>query len=135
MTKTFKYLSGLLCGALATGLWSCSADEYSMPDPDVNTPELVEGVAFTVEHDAQNPNIIHLTSLVPSSYQVTWETPQGRKNGETATLSIPFDGDYQIRMGINTRGGYVWSEPYTFTVDDFCADSWTTICGLASAAV
>lgn len=134
MTKTFKYLSGLLCGALATGLWSCSADEYSMPDPDVNTPELVEGVAFTVEHDAQNPNIIHLTSLVPSSYQVTWETPQGRKNGETATLSIPFDGDYQIRMGINTRGGYVWSEPYTFTVDDFCAEFvdnylWTRISG------
>lgn len=134
MTKTFKYLSGLLCGILAAGMWSCSADEHSMPQPDINAQELVEGVAFKVEHDAQNPNIIHLTSLVPTSYQVSWETPQGRKNGNTATLSIPFDGDYQIRMGVNTRGGYVWSEPYTFTVDDFCADFvnnylWTRISG------
>lgn len=134
MTKTFKYLSCLLLGALAVGAWSCSADEYSMPQPNITPEELVEGVAFTVEHDATNPNIIHLTSLVPASYQVTWETPQGRKNGPTATLSMPFDGEYQVKMGIDTRGGYVWSEPYTFTIDDFCAEfvnhyMWTRLTG------
>ena len=25
-------------------------------------------------------------------------------------------------MGVDTRGGYVWSEPYTFTIDEFCAE-------------
>lgn len=122
MTKTFKYLSCLLLGALAVGAWSCSADEYTMPQPNIAPEELVEGVAFSVEHDATNPNIIHLTSLMPPSYQVAWETPQGRKNGATATLAIPFDGEYQVKMGINTRGGYVWSDAYTFTIDDFCAE-------------
>lgn len=134
MTKTFKYLSCLFLGALAVGAWSCSADEYTMPQPNITPEELVEGVAFSVEHDAANPNIIHLTSLMPASYQVAWETPQGRKTGATATLSIPFDGEYEVKMGVDTRGGFVWSEPYIFTIDDFCADfvnhyMWKRICG------
>lgn len=123
MTKAFKYLSYLLVGAtVATTAWSCSDEDYTMPQPNITPEELVEGVAFTVEHDAQNPNIIHLTSLMPASYQVAWVTPQGRKTGSTATLSIPFDGSYEVQMGVDTRGGYVWSEPYTFTIDEFCAD-------------
>lgn len=134
MTKTFKYLSCLFLGALAVGAWSCSADEYTMPQPNITPEELVEGVAFSVEHDAANPNIIHLTSLMPASYQVAWETPQGRKTGATASLSIPFDGEYEVKMGVDTRGGFVWSEPYIFTIDDFCADFvnnflWTRISG------
>ena len=134
MTKTFKYLSCLLLGALAVGAWSCSADEYTMPQPNITPEELVEGVAFSVEHDAANPNIIHLTSLMPASYQVAWETPQGRKTGATASLSIPFDGEYEVKMGVDTRGGFVWSEPYIFTIDDFCADfvnnyMWTRLTG------
>lgn len=134
MTKTFKYLSCLFLGALAVGAWSCSADEYTMPQPNITPEELVEGVAFSVEHDAANPNIIHLTSLMPASYQVAWETPQGRKTGATASLSIPFDGEYEVKMGVDTRGGFVWSEPYIFTIDDFCADfvnnyMWTRLTG------
>lgn len=134
MTKTFKYLSCLFLGALAVGAWSCSADEYTMPQPNITPEELVEGVAFSVEHDAANPNIIHLKSLMPASYQVAWETPQGRKTGATASLSIPFDGEYEVKMGVDTRGGFVWSEPYIFTIDDFCADFvnnflWTRISG------
>lgn len=123
MTKAFKYLSYMLVGAaVATTAWSCSDEDYTMPQPNITPAELVEGVAFTVEHDAQNPNIIHLTSLMPQSYQVAWVTPQGRKTGATATLSIPFDGTYEVQMGVDTRGGYVWSEPYAFTIDEFCAD-------------
>ncbi|MDE6043546.1 MAG: hypothetical protein K2G07_08415 [Muribaculaceae bacterium] len=135
MTKAFKYLSYLLVGAAcATTTWSCSDDDYTMPAPNISPEELVEGVAFTVEHDAQNPNIIHLKSLMPAQYQVAWITPQGRKTGAEATLSIPFDGEYEVQMGVDTRGGYVWSNPYSFTVDDFCADFvehylWTRISG------
>lgn len=123
MTKAFKYLSYLLVGAAcATATWSCTDENYTMPEPNITPEELVEGVAFTVEHDAQNPNIIHLKSLMPAQYQIAWVTPQGRKTGAEATLSIPFDGDYEVQMGVDTRGGYVWSNPYTFTIDDFCAD-------------
>lgn len=123
MTKAFKYLSYMLVGAACAGAaWSCTDETYSIPEPNITPAELVEGVAFTVDHDADNPNIIHLKSLMPAEYQIAWVTPQGRKTGKEASLSIPFDGDYQVQMGVDTRGGYVWSEPYTFTIQDFCAD-------------
>lgn len=123
MTKAFKYIGcAALIGAVAMGAVSCSEDTYSLPDPDISTEQLVEGVAFSVEHDAQNPNIIHLKSLMPSKYNVAWITPQGRRSTNEVTLQIPFDGSYEVQMGVNTRGGYVWSDPYTFTIDDFCAE-------------
>lgn len=123
MTKAFKYIGcAALIGAIVMGMVSCSEDTYSLPDPDISTEQLVEGVAFSVEHDAQNPNIIHLKSLMPSKYNVAWITPQGRRSTNEVTLQIPFDGSYEVQMGVNTRGGYVWSDPYTFTIDDFCAE-------------
>ena len=122
MTKAFKNLSRIaFLGVVAFSVASC-ADEYSMPAPDINPAELVEGVAFTVEHDSENPNIIHLKSLMPAQYNVAWITPQGRRNTNEVTLQIPFDGSYDVQLGVDTRGGYVWSDPYTFTIDDFCAD-------------
>ena len=46
MIKAFKNLSRLaLLGAVAFSVASC-ADEYSMPAPDIDPSELVEGVAF-----------------------------------------------------------------------------------------
>ncbi|MDE6269982.1 MAG: hypothetical protein K2M12_03895 [Muribaculaceae bacterium] len=140
MTKAFKYLSYMLAGAaLAVSAWSCSDENYSMPAPNITPEELVEGVAYTVEHDAQNPNIIHLSSLMPDSYQIAWITPQGRKNGRTATLNIAFDGTYEVQMGVDTRGGYVWSNPYSFTIDDFYAGfvsgvNWENLAGGAGGS-
>ncbi|MDE5814562.1 MAG: hypothetical protein K2H72_09770 [Muribaculaceae bacterium] len=134
MTKAFKNLSRIaLFGAVAFSVASC-ADEYSMPSPNIDPAQLVEGVAFTVEHDSENPNIIHLKSLMPAQYNVAWITPQGRRNTPEATLQIPFDGSYEVQLGVDTRGGYVWSDPYTFTVDDFCAEFvdhylWTRLSG------
>lgn len=123
MTKAFKYIGcAVLSGAVALGAVSCSEDTYSLPSPDITSEQLVEGVAFSVEHDAQNPNIIHLKSLMPASYSVAWVTPQGRRSTNEVTLQIPFDGTYEVQMGVSTRGGYVWSDPYSFTVDDFCAE-------------
>ena len=135
MTKAFKYIGcAALFGAVAMGAVSCSEDTYSLPSPDITAEQLVEGVAFSVEHDAQNPNIIHLKSLMPEKYSVAWVTPQGRRSTNEVTLQIPFDGSYEVQMGVNTRGGYVWSAPYTFTVDDFCAEFvdhylWTRLSG------
>lgn len=135
MTKAFKHVSRLaLFGALCIAASSCSDETYTLPAANINPDQLVEGVAFSVEHDAQNPNIVYLKSLMPAEYSVAWITPQGRRAQNEVTLQIPFDGEYEIQMGVDTRGGYVWSNPYKFTIDDFCADFvehylWTRICG------
>lgn len=105
-----------------TFITSCSPDEPDLVSPDIKSDDLVEGIAFTITHDSSNPNIVHLSSLLPSSYQVAWETPQGRAVGNDYTLKIAFDGDYEIRMGVSTKGGYVWSGPTAFHIDEFCTD-------------
>ena len=110
-------VAGLL--AIGTG---CSPDSYDLPDPNISTDELVEGIAFTITHDSDNPNIVYLKSLLPANYQVSWVTPQGRSVGAERTLKIPFDGTYEVQMGVNTRGGYVWSDPTSFTIEEFCAE-------------
>lgn len=101
---------------------SCTPDDHELTSPDLKSDDLVEGIAFSITHDASNPNIVHLASLLPSSYQVAWETPQGRTVSNECTLKIAFDGDYEIRMGVGTKGGYVWSRPASFHIDEFCTD-------------
>lgn len=103
-------------------LTSCSPDNHDLVSPDINADDLVEGVAFTITHDSSNPNIIHLKSLLPASYQIAWETPQGRAVSPEHILKIAFDGDYEVRMGVSTKGGYVWSRPATFHIDEFCTE-------------
>ena len=103
-------------------LTSCSPDDYDLVSPDIKADDLVEGVAFTITHDSSNPNIVHLKSLLPASYQIAWETPQGRTVSPEHTLKIAFDGDYEVRMGVSTKGGYVWSRPATFHIDEFCTE-------------
>ena len=120
MKSVFKSL--LLTIAAIVGLSACSSDNYDLPAPNVSAEDLVEGIAFTITPDAANPNIIHLKSLLPATYQVAWETPQGRSVGETRDLKIPFDGEYEVRMGVDTRGGFVWSNPAKFTISSFCAE-------------
>lgn len=129
-----KYLYLPAVAALLALNTACSDEDHNLAAPDVTPEELVEGIAFSITHDSENPNIVYLKSLLPASYQVAWETPQGRSVGSERTLRIPFDGSYEIRMGVNTRGGYVWSEPADFTIDDFCASFvdhflWTRISG------
>lgn len=132
MNLKFLYMSAV--GALIALTTACSADDHELVAPDVSPEELVEGIAFTITHDASNPNIVYLKSLLPASYNIAWETPQGRSVGADRTLKIPFDGEYEVKMGVSTRGGYVWSDPVKFTIDDFCASFvehflWTRISG------
>lgn len=134
MTDRLKYTCIAAAAAITLGLTACSDDNYSLPSPDLVAGQLVEGVAFSVEHDSANPNIIHLKSLMDPRYSVAWITPQGRRNTSEVTLQIPFNGQYEITMGVDTRGGYVWSEPYAFSIDDFCAEFvdhylWTRLSG------
>jgi hypothetical protein len=129
-----KYFYSLMTSLLIVIATACSPDDYSLASPDIATEDLVEGIAFDITHDSSNPNIVYLTSKLDKRYQVAWETPQGRFVSNTATLKMPFDGDYEVKIGVSTRGGYVWSNPATFHISDFCAEFvshylWTRISG------
>lgn len=135
---TMKYMkfqiSAIVLGLLAVLVTACSPDSYDMPQPGVLSEDLVEGKAFVIEHDAQNPNVVYLKSLMPANYQIAWETPQGRFVGAEQTLRIAFEGDYEVRMGVSTPGGYVWSNPTKFSITTFCTDFvdhylWTRLSG------
>ncbi len=113
---------------------ACTPDSYDLGSVDFTTDDLVEGLAYTVTHDADNPNIIYLTSLLDAKYTPLWEHPQGRSQEQIVTLKIPFAGTYSVTFGVETRGGIVYGEPTTFTIDDFYAgfledDLWTYISG------
>lgn len=131
--KINKYIYSLVA-AFAFLFTACSPDTYSLGDKNLTSDDLVEGVAYTIEHDASNPNIVYLKSLLPSSYTILWDEPQGRSQLANVTLKMPFAGTYKVRMGVETRGGVVYGPETTFTVDKFYADFvsdplWTTLSG------
>jgi hypothetical protein len=119
---------------LGTWMLSCSPEEHELQGVEVSANELVEGIAFKIEHDPGNPNIVYLTSLMDSRYTPQWDHPQGRSQERTVTLKIPFAGTYEVKYGVQTRGGMVYGEPVTFTIDelypDFISDPmWPMIAG------
>lgn len=47
---------------------------------------------------------------------------------------MPFEGEYEVTFGVQTRGGIVYGNPATFTIDSFYADFvnddlWTYLTG------
>ncbi|MCR5312831.1 MAG: hypothetical protein K6E54_04165 [Bacteroidaceae bacterium] len=117
-----KNIAYTLVTGAALSLTACSPDDYSLGAVDYDSADLVEGVAFTATKDATNPNIVHLKSLLPTSYNALWQHPQGRDQGPELDLKIPFAGTYAYRYGVQTRGGVVYGDTCYFTIDDFCAD-------------
>lgn len=103
-------------------LVGCTPDNHELESPDVTVDDLAEGIAYTITHDASNPNIVYLESLMGTRYTPVWEHPQGRSQEQKITLKMPFDGTYTVKFGVETRGGVVYGEPATFTVASFCAD-------------
>lgn len=125
--KIFTMILGIV-------IFSCSPEEVNLGKVDVSPSDLVEGIAFKIEHDAVNPNIIYLTSLMDSRYTPLWDHPQGRSQDKVVTLRIPFAGTYDVKFGVETRGGVVYGDPVTFTVDDVYAGFiddplWTLLSG------
>lgn len=123
-----------LFSLFAVMFFSCSPDEYSLGKESVKVEDLVEGIAFKIEHDATNPNIIYLTSLMGNEYIPLWEHPQGRSQKQKVTLNMPFPGTYEVIFGVETRAGIVYGEPVSFNVDEFYADFvndelWTMLSG------
>ncbi|SFC02612.1 hypothetical protein SAMN05421747_103149 [Parapedobacter composti] len=132
MKKLIKRSAGLLL--LAMAVFGCSPEDFDLGAVDVKPEDLVPGLAFTIEHDSENPNIVYLTSLMDKRYTPLWEHPQGRSQDARVTLRIPFEGIYEVRFGVQTRGGAVYGEPVTFTIDEFYAgfvehELWTLLTG------
>lgn len=115
-------------------LASCSPDEYALGNTDVKPGDLVEGIAYKIEHDAANPNIVYLKSLMGSKYTPLWSHPQGRSQEQTVTLKMPFAGTYNVVFGVETRGGVVYGDTATFKIDEMYAEfvsdpMWTKVAG------
>ncbi|HNX89204.1 MAG TPA: hypothetical protein PKH58_08985 [Paludibacteraceae bacterium] len=132
MNKIVKLFSILSLAAIMFA--SCSPEEFSLGKTNVTPEDLVEGIAFKIEHDAANPNIVYLKSLMGPTYTPLWNHPQGRSQEQTVTLNIPFAGTYNVQFGVETRGGIVYGDTVTFKVDNmfagFISDPlWTKLSG------
>ena len=132
--KIIKNIYSLLAAFMMLFVVSCSPDEYNLGGKDLAPEDLAENIAFTITHDESNPNIVKFKSLLPGSYSVVFDTPQGRFQQNEVSLKIPFNGTYQARIGVETRGGFVWGPYADFNVADFCADFvtdplWTYLSG------
>lgn len=119
MNKIFKFFS--LLSIVAILFTACSPEDFMLGEKDVTPGDLVEGIAFKIEHDATNPNIVYLKSLMGSAYTPLWNHPQGRSQEQTVTLKIPFAGTYDVQFGVMTRGGVVYSDTVSFKVDNLYA--------------
>lgn len=117
--KSFTYI---LVASVMMLFYACSPDQYDLGTKDVTPDDLVEGLAYTVTHDTNNPNIVYLESKMGASYTALWEHPQGRSQKQKITLNIAFPGTYEVKFGVQTRGGVVYGEPTTFTIKDFYAE-------------
>lgn len=95
---------------------ACTPDEHDLGAMNYTADDLVQGLAFTVTPDAQDPNTIHLQSLVKGATPL-WETPQGRSQSLSWDIQLPFSGEYEITFGVMTSGGPVYGAPYKFTVE------------------
>lgn len=132
MNKIFKLFS--LLSIVAIMVTSCSPEEFALGAKAVKSEDLVEGIAYKIEHDATNPNIVYLTSLMGTQYTPLWNHPQGRSQEQKVTLKMPFAGTYKVQFGVETRGGAVYGDTVTFKIDNMYADfvsdeMWTLISG------
>ena len=95
-------------------LVACSPDKYSLGNADFAPEDLVQGKAFSVTVDEKNT--VTLKSLLGDNYYCSWVHPNGRSQGNEVKIQLPFAGKYEVRFGVNTHGGIVYSEPYEFEI-------------------
>lgn len=123
---------------------ACSPEEVSLDDKNLTSEQISEGEGFTVSVD-QNTNQVTFQSQMPSAYSVYWEygpkpaegedfSISGSSTNSTYKVGIAFDGDYYVRMGVQTRGGLVFSQPAYFKINAMNANlisdaSWTMLTG------
>ncbi len=128
-----KYYIYSLMASVMLLLAACSPEEFDLGAKNVQPEDLVQGLAFTVTPDATNPNVIKLKNNM-AGYTALWEHPQGRSQADEVTLNLAFPGSYTVKYGVETRGGVVYGEPYTFEVTTTCLafvedELWTNLTG------
>lgn len=135
MKKQLKYLFSLSLTAVGMLLatTACSPDDHELSGTVVTPEELVEGIAYAVTPDANDPNTIHLKSLVKGATPV-WKTPNGMSQNAEFDIQFPFSGSYEVSFGVMTQAGTVWGAPYTVTVNSnnfgLLSDAiWTNLAG------
>lgn len=134
MSKIIYKIQFVLLAVFTGLLGSCTPDKYDLEATDIAPEDLVEGIAYTITHDEDNPNIVYLESKMEGRYTPVWNHPQGRSRERSVTLQMPFEGTYEVTFGVETRGGVVYGPASTFTIDAFCADfvtdeEWSLISG------
>ena len=86
--KIINKIYSLLAAVMILVMASCSPDEFGLGDKNLSSEDLAENIAFTITHDESNPNIVKFKSLLPSSYSVVFDTPQGRFQQDEVSLKI-----------------------------------------------
>lgn len=124
-------------------LAACTPESDSLGNIDLTPAQLAENTGFSVEVD-QSTNQVTFKSLLPSSYSVYWEygpaptsddvSVSGTSTNSTYQVGVAFDGDYYVRMGVQTRGGIVFSDRATFHINamnpNLISDAaWTMLTG------
>ena len=140
--KTKNLLYGLMI-SLVWLLAACTPESDSLGNIDLTPAQLAENTGFSVEVD-QSTNQVTFKSLLPSSYSVYWEygpaptsddvSVSGTSTNSTYQVGVAFDGDYYVRMGVQTRGGIVFSDRATFHINamnpNLISDAaWTMLTG------
>lgn len=136
----------LLYGLMISLVWliaACTPDSDSMGNIDLTTAQLAENTGFSVDVD-QSTNQVTFKSLLPTCYSVYWEygpaptsedvSVSGTSTNSTYQVGVAFDGDYYVRMGVQTRGGIVFSDRATFHINamnpNLISDAaWTMLTG------
>ena len=108
MNKIFKLFS--ILSLVTIVFFACSPDQY-----ELKAPMAKSALKFSVTKDATNPNKFILKSLTPNA-QAYWETPVGTSVRLTDTIIIPFPGKDTIRYSVESAGGIVTAEPYSFEI-------------------
>lgn len=139
-----RYLIYSAIASAAMLVNACTPDDDSLGGIDVTPDDITMGVGFTIDVD-QKSNHVTFTSLMPSSYTTYWEYGPMPADGEEAAVSgistsstynvgIAFPNTYYVRMAVQTRGGLVFSDRASFTIDKMNTDllsdkAWTLLTG------
>lgn len=129
--KLKYYIYTLITGLVLFS--ACTPDKYDLGEKTYVSDDLVQGLAFKVTPDAQDPNTIHLQSLITGATPL-WETPQGRSQSATMDIELPFAGEYEVTFGVMTQAGPVYGPPYKFTIESnnfnmLSNEIWTNLAG------
>lgn len=108
--KNTKTVSLLALAALITGMAACTKDEQTLPSR-MNTTEL----KYTVTQNTAHNNTVYLKSLTNGVIPY-WDFDGGPSQLATDTVIFPFSGQYWVKYGSATGGGFVWGDSTKITV-------------------